>query len=156
MGSRVKIGENIRIIDHNTEGYWVGSNIGTTRVPIIHLADADGTEATSGTCELWYKRVLVIENVLAAGLQEYRGLRLVIDAQGTREGYFEIGTMAWSCHSLIWRRLRMYTTRCPRTSSPTLLVEVQPLPSTAISRCYCGAWCGNSPVPRCRASCAWR
>ena len=48
---------DLRKIVRNTEGIWAGSNNATTKRPTIWLDGVDGTEATSGNCDIWAPRM---------------------------------------------------------------------------------------------------
>ena len=75
-------GKPRKIIRH-TEGSWTDQ---LTRRPEFFLDGIDGTEATTGTVgAIWSPRLLVVVH----NLQEYRYLKLRVDAQTTVDGYLE-------------------------------------------------------------------
>ena len=77
-------GKPRKIIRH-TEGSWTDQ---LTRRPEFFLEGIDGTEATTGTVgAIWSPRLLVVVH----NLQEYRHLKLRVDAQTTADGYLETG-----------------------------------------------------------------
>jgi len=92
-GDTVKLsaGESaLHKIAHNTEGAWRGSGV-NTKIPSLTLDTAymDGTEAASGTLEIWRRNVLALRHAYNSG---YELFRLLIPAQSTADGYFQIGS----------------------------------------------------------------
>lgn len=74
-----------RRIRSNTAGAWAP---GSHRLPHLYLEDAAATDDTSGSDgELWSNQVLILVQDAA----QYSGFRLRVPAQGTAEGYREIG-----------------------------------------------------------------
>ena len=84
------IAGDIRRIRGNRGGRW---STGTTAGPRarVDLAGVDGGEAASGTVAFCARSVTLVFEIPAA--TTLSGWRLVINAQDTVEGYFEIGTM---------------------------------------------------------------
>jgi hypothetical protein len=86
-GSTVDLGSGkIRKILRNTEGYW--TNVATKK-PTLYLDGMDDTEPASGTCDIWIKELAIYHHHT---FDEYQGYRIVVDAQTTSEGYFQIGS----------------------------------------------------------------
>lgn len=76
----------VRKIANNSEGAWSGNAL-TKRVR-IQLAAYDAADSTGGILgEIWSRNSLVVK----PGVGEYRSYKLIIPAQQTCEGYFEIG-----------------------------------------------------------------
>jgi hypothetical protein len=87
--ARIVAGD-IRRVKGNRGGRW---STGATAGPRarVDLAGVTGTEAASGTVVLCPRSVTLVFEIPAA--TTLAGWRLVISAQDTVEGYFEIGTM---------------------------------------------------------------
>lgn len=82
-------GSTFRRITTNTEGNWPRSNDVTKKATLV-LADVGSGDPTGGTGAVIIPTSFTIVAYTAA---RYAGYRLVIDAQTTPEGYFEIGAM---------------------------------------------------------------
>ena len=76
-----------RRVKWNSEGLWDQSG----KRARLFLDGVDDTEPASGTMSLWPRDFTVVFRVDNAN---YAGLRLVIDAQTTADGYLEVGTLA--------------------------------------------------------------
>ena len=94
VGGTVDLGGGkLRKIIRNTEGIWKGASVGATKRPTIWLAGVDGTEATSGNCDIWAPRMYCAVMRTSPGTI-YRGYKLTISNQATADGYYEIGALA--------------------------------------------------------------
>jgi hypothetical protein len=94
VGGTVDLGGGkLRKIVRNTEGIWKGASVGATKRPTIWLAGVDGTEATSGNCDIWAPRMYCAVMRTSPGTI-YRGYKLTISNQATADGYYEIGALA--------------------------------------------------------------
>lgn len=79
------VSTGVRTIRSNCGGAW--SVVSGVQQAFIELSDADGTEPASGSAaNVISRRTLTIINDVSI----YRGIRLVIPAQETAEGYFRI------------------------------------------------------------------
>lgn len=80
----------VRRITANRGGRWA---TGTSAGPRVRMAldGVDPTDPTSGSCYLSARQVCVVFEHAAADTAS--GWRIVIDAQDTVEGHFEVGTM---------------------------------------------------------------
>lgn len=89
VGATVDLGGGkLRRVTANTEGTW-STSLTTQRLPILTLADCDGTEATSGTCSIWSTRALItIHHTPTTRLRQ--GYRLTIGAQDTVDNDFRL------------------------------------------------------------------
>ena len=102
-------GGKLRRVIHNTEGVW--TTAGTEVRPVLWLDGMDGTEASSGNCDLWSTSLVLIHH--GAGWTA-GGYRLSIDSQSTVDGYHEVGVMVlgpllvWG-HDPSWGRVRTIT-----------------------------------------------
>ncbi len=75
----------VRRIKGNSGGSWTDA---TSRRPVFELDSVDGTEPTSGTCEIWARSgVLVVHEVTDAPTH----VRLKIHSGTTPDGYQEVG-----------------------------------------------------------------
>ena len=82
-------GTNLRKIVTNTGGKWSGSTV--QKLPTVLLDGAAASDRSSGSLGyIMSPNVTVIAKLNGA---KYAGYRLMIDAQSTVDGYFEIGTM---------------------------------------------------------------
>jgi hypothetical protein len=94
VGGTVDLGSgDLRKIVRNTEGVWAGSTNATTKRPTIWLDGVDGTEATSGNCDIWAPRMYCAV-MRSSPADAYRGYKLTISSQATADGYYEIGALA--------------------------------------------------------------
>jgi len=75
-----------RRVAWNSEGMWDQSG----KRARLFLDGVDNTEPSSGTLSLWPRDFVLLVRVNSAN---YAGLRLVIDAQTTVDGYLEAGTV---------------------------------------------------------------
>ena len=95
-----------RRVTFNGAGLW--DTDATAQHPLVRLTGIDGTEAASGTMDLWAPRLLVVVHNVSP---IYTGFRLNIDAsQGTVDGYYKIGQMALGAaylftHDYSWGRV---------------------------------------------------
>jgi len=83
------------------------------------LDDIDGTEGATGTCNIWSTDLLGIKHLTD---DPYRGLRLIIDAQTTLDGYFEIGCMVIGAYAVFgypysWGRISRLETNTQISTS---------------------------------------
>ena len=87
-GWTVSLGSSkFRRVKWSSEGLWDQSG----KRARLFLDGVDDTEPASGTMSLWPRNFTVVFRVNNAN---YAGLRLVIDAQTTVDGYLEVGTLA--------------------------------------------------------------
>jgi hypothetical protein len=87
-GSTVKLiggSTSVRKIKGNSGGSWTDA---ISRRPVFILEGVDGTEPTSGTCEIWARSGVVIAHEFTS---EATHLRLRIDSGTTADGYQEVG-----------------------------------------------------------------
>lgn len=84
-------GNIVRRIKGNRGGRWATGAAAGPRVR-VHVDKVDPTDPTSGSCRLSSRSICVVFDHLAADTAS--GWRVVIDAQDTVEGFFEIGTMS--------------------------------------------------------------
>lgn len=81
--------ENVKLrrISDNTGGFFTDD---TDKQPLtITIEDADGTEPTSGTCDIWSTEG--VHFVYLAASTEARGIQIRIDAQDTVDGDLRVG-----------------------------------------------------------------
>lgn len=82
-------GTNLRKILGNTSGKWSGST--TQKLPTVLLEGAEASDRSAGSLgHIISPNVTVIAKLNGA---KYAGYRLMIDAQSTVDGYFEIGNI---------------------------------------------------------------
>lgn len=93
QGATLSMGSGIfRKIRSNSGGRW---STGGGQQAVIILDEVDGTEPATGTTGAVHPKDFAVV-VAQSATQGYRGLRLWIEGgQGTADGYFEIGTLAW-------------------------------------------------------------
>jgi hypothetical protein len=80
-------GGKLRTIMGNRDGIWTST--GTRRDGLIVLDDIDGTEPANGTGYIVPRSFTLV----VTDSTNYSGYRLLIDAQTTPQGYFEIGSL---------------------------------------------------------------
>lgn len=92
-GCTLSMGGGIfRKIRSNSGGRW---STGGGQQAVIILDDADGSEPATGTTGAIHPKDFMVV-VAQSATQGYRALRLWIEGgQGTADGFFEIGTLAW-------------------------------------------------------------
>jgi hypothetical protein len=89
FGLKDGTGTNLRKIVTNTSGKWSGST--TQKLPTIILDGAAASDRSSGNSGyIMSPNVTVIAKLNGS---KYAGYRLMIDAQSTVDGYFEIGNV---------------------------------------------------------------
>ena len=82
-------GTNLRKISTNTNGKWSASS--TQKLPTVILEGAAASDRTSG--DLGYIMSPNVTVIAKLNGSKYAGYRLMIDAQSTVDGYFEIGNV---------------------------------------------------------------
>ncbi len=83
VGATVDLGGgDLRKVTANTDGVWTTS--GTVRRPILYLDGIDGTEATSGSMNLWMPGGAIVIHTASTD-QEAAGYRLSITSQATAD-----------------------------------------------------------------------
>tara|TARA_R100000808_G_C2153469_1_gene163695 strand:- start:1250 stop:4252 length:3003 start_codon:yes stop_codon:yes gene_type:complete len=89
FGLKDATGTNLRKISTNTSGKWKGTT--TQKLPTVILDGAATSDRSSGNLGyIMSPSVTVIAKLNGA---KYAGYRLMIDAQSTVDGYFEIGNV---------------------------------------------------------------
>lgn len=82
VGGTVDLGSGkLRRIIAQTEGTWSASG----RLPVLTLADCDGTEPASGDCDIWQPRACLVQ-LPTSDDPLIQGYRITIDAQDTVTG----------------------------------------------------------------------
>jgi hypothetical protein len=87
---RPTTGGIVRRIKGNRGGRWATGATAGPRVR-VHVDKVEASDPSSGSCYLSSRSVCIVFDHLAADTAS--GWRVVIDAQDTLEGFFEIGTM---------------------------------------------------------------
>lgn len=86
----------VRKVRTNSEGIFGAPSGINTKYAVLQLDGIDGTEPTSGTCELIPNRCTVVLNLRgAANAREAKAFAINITQQYTHEQYFIIGNMAF-------------------------------------------------------------
>ena len=87
VGATVDLGGgDLRTVVGNDDGAW--TTAGTVKRPVLRLDGIDGTEAASGTCNIWMPGGAIIVHTASTD-QEAAGYRLTIASQATVSGALE-------------------------------------------------------------------
>ena len=77
-------------VQTNSQGWW--TDAANVQTPSLYVPDVAGTEGTSGTLDLWMpSAVFVLREPPSPGV--WKQLKLVIDAQTTRDGQLRTGVI---------------------------------------------------------------
>lgn len=95
-GGYVNFGSgDVRKIVRNSAGNWATTTTLSEHRPVIYVEDIDGTEATSGTFDVWWPRALLV--IHASGVRDWQAIRLTLRTTAgghpaAPEGYHTAGS----------------------------------------------------------------
>jgi hypothetical protein len=89
VGARFASGANVRRITWSGPGIWPGGPLASGAPARFTVTSGTGISATAKDGQIWFPNVAMVLNDTTS--TEYSAYRLVIPAQTTAEGYFEVG-----------------------------------------------------------------
>jgi hypothetical protein len=89
VGARFASGANVRRITWSGPGIWPGGALASGAPARFTVTSGTGISASAKDGQIWFPSVAVVVNDTTG--TQYSAYRLVIPAQTTAEGYFEVG-----------------------------------------------------------------